>query len=293
MRSPLTFAILASLIAFCPAVAGVSYDEQFAAYFAQYDFPWQPTGDASRFFDTGYVTAPFDPSEAMSYKVSVKGHRMARIGVIVSTIDDLDSGTVTIIRRDKGKYGVVKFEEMLELLRKAPLSGHKLTIQIGETDRTKELENQTAAEYVATIFSGSQQPANIVAHATFWNVPKLRTKELTDYQKRCLDQYGPTYAPVCSLTEPRGFGALASQIATVEGYTVMEILEARIPVPGPFQSGADMQPGPRFARIFRAETKLSNFRNEAVDDSVFAVPAHYKRAKRVSVSWLDLESTSF
>jgi hypothetical protein len=92
------------------------------------------------------------------------------------------------------------------------------------------------------------------------------------------------------LTEPRGFGTLATDALQAEGYTVMEILEARIPVPVPFHSGPDLSLGPPYARIFRAETKLSNFSNQPVDDSVFAIPRHYKRARHVSVSWLNLAS---
>lgn len=74
---------------------------------------------------------------------------------------------------------------------------------------------------------------------------------------------------------------------------MMEVLEARVPVPDLFHTGIDRDPGPAFARIFRAETKISGFKTRTVDSSIFAVPARYKREKRVSPKWLNLASTEY
>lgn len=44
MRFWTAFAALALAIMGQAAFAGVCYEEQFAAHFAEYDFVWQPTG---------------------------------------------------------------------------------------------------------------------------------------------------------------------------------------------------------------------------------------------------------
>ena len=57
MRLLFVVAVLAVFISPFRAVADVTYDEQFAAYFAYDDFPWQPTGEPSRFFNADYAIA--------------------------------------------------------------------------------------------------------------------------------------------------------------------------------------------------------------------------------------------
>jgi hypothetical protein len=293
MRFRIACAALGLAIMSEAAFAGVCYEEQFGAHFAEYDFVWQPTGYPSRFFDTDYVTAPFEPSGAMEHHVCIAGDRLVRAGVTVSTIYDLDSGTVTLIRRDKHKYAVISFDRMMDLLTKKPISTRKATIVIDDTGRNLRIANRTAAEYDATVFSGTPSPANIVAHASIWKVAKLPLKGPAEYHKRCLQKFGIAYAPVCSLTEPRGFGSLATEAVKVDGYEVMEVLEERVPVPDLFHTGINSDPGPAFARIFRAEAKISNFQVQTVSESVFTPPARYKRAKRVSAKWLNLNSTAY
>ncbi|MGH9623039.1 MAG: hypothetical protein ACRD4G_01715 [Bryobacteraceae bacterium] len=194
-----------------------------------------------------------------------------------------------LIWRDKRQYAVITFQRMMDLLAKTPVSTRKATILINETGRSQNVANQTAAEYDANLFSGN----NIVAHASLWKVAKLPLKGPAEYQKHCLEKFGIAYAPVCSLTEPRGFGTLATEAVKVDGYTVMEVLEARVPVPDLFHTGIDRDPGPEFARIFRAEARISGFKRQTVDKSVFVIPARYKREKQVSSKWLNLASTAY
>ncbi|MGH9619102.1 MAG: hypothetical protein ACRD45_05210 [Bryobacteraceae bacterium] len=293
MRFLIVCAALGFAITSQAALAGVCYEEQFGAHFAEYDYAWQPTGDAARFFEPNYVTAPFEPSETMEHHVCIKGDRLVRAGVILSTIYDLGSGTVTLIRRDKHKYAVISFDRMLNLLAKKPIPTRKAAIVIEDTGRSLRIANQAAAEYDATVFSGAPSPANIVAHASIWKVAKLPLKRPAEYRKRCLEKFGIAYAPVCSLTEPRGFGTLATEAVKMNGYAVMEVLEARVPVPDLFHTGIDSEPGPEFARIFRAEAKISNFQVQTVSESIFTPPARYKRVKRVSAKWLNLSSTAY
>jgi hypothetical protein len=54
--------------------------------------------------------------EDQSYEVYVKGNKMARIGLRISTIYDLDAGTQTMVNHDKQSYTVQTVEEMRERL---------------------------------------------------------------------------------------------------------------------------------------------------------------------------------
>lgn len=172
MRVQTLFAVLAVFASGRASLAGVCYEEQFGAHFVQYDLGWQPTGDPSRFFSSHYVTAPFEPSEAMEHHVCIQSDRMVRAGIIVSTIYNLDTGTVMRIRRDKHRYAVITFQQMLDLLTKTPVSARKTTTRINETGRSQSVANQLATEYDATVYSGN----NILAHASIWKVAKLPLK---------------------------------------------------------------------------------------------------------------------
>src|SRR6478609_5711040 len=52
--------------------------------------------------------------EDQRYEVYVKGNKMARLGGMISTIYDLDAGTVTTINNTKQTYTTMTFDEMRE-----------------------------------------------------------------------------------------------------------------------------------------------------------------------------------
>jgi len=52
--------------------------------------------------------------EDQHYDVYVKGNKMARLGGVISTIYDLDAGTITTINNTKQTYTTMTFDEMRE-----------------------------------------------------------------------------------------------------------------------------------------------------------------------------------
>jgi hypothetical protein len=229
---------------------------------------------------------------------------MARIGRFISTIYDLDTGTITLVDHEKSKYDVLSFAAVERHIEKGrgPSIGGK--IDITDTGRTMQIDGETATEHLVTLWNGSSEDSPAVAHALYWVIQKLPSEELAAFQKRCVDKYGRQYPAVCSLSESNGFGMLAKD-AGVVGYPVLKIVESRMTVPGPSgenTSPAEMYPAsrsnptdvrpdnrtlrhdppPTFARILRTEVRISNFVEGPVDNSYFAIPKGYKQKK----SWL-------
>lgn len=289
-------------------LAGVTYDESFGTSIGRNDIEPSPLGlpvaPPTVFNSAFYSPTPFDPAKTQSFKVYVKGNRLARVGSLTSTIYDLDAGTVMVIDHEKRRYAVMAVAAMQRWLERGRGPGAATYITISGTGRTMKIGDQKASEYLLTVRTRSDTQSEVLAHAVYWNVEKLPSDELAAFQKRCLDKYGRQYPAVCSLTESKGFGILSRNDAGLDGYPVLKIIEWRMPVPAPFDtdaSPAEIYPADSpgfgnqsaaithtrvrqpssFARIVRTETQISNFVEGPIDDANFAIPKGYKPQKNV------------
>jgi hypothetical protein len=301
----LRIGLLTTFTAAC-LLADVTYDESYGSTVGRYDVEPSPLlapGVPPTVFDSPfYAPAPFDPANTQNFRVYVKGNRIARVGSLISTIYDLDTGTVTAIDHEKHRYAVLSFAAMERRIEKGrgPRAGGK--IETTDTGRTMNIQGETAVEYALTVWNGSGEDSPAIAHAVYWTVQKLPSEELAAFQKRCRDKYGRQYPAICSLTESNGFGILAKDTAGLEGYPVLKIVESRMTVPSPSgenTSPAEIYPAdrssptnmrtetrpwrsgppPSFARILRTEIRISNFVDGPVDESKFAIPKGYKQKK--------------
>lgn len=303
----LSIGLVLALTAAC-ALADVTYDESYGSTIGRYDIEPSPLLDTTApptVFDSPfYSPAPFDAANTQHFRVYAKDNKMARVSSLISTIYDLDTGTVILIDHEKARYAVLSFATMEHRTEKGsgPTAAGK--IDAADTGRTMQIDGEAATEHLVTLWNGSSEDSPAVAHAIYWTVRKL-PEELAAFHKRCLTKYGYRYPALCSLTESSGFGILAKGTAGLEGYPVLKIVESRMTVPGPLgenTSPAEIYPADRsdstnlhpdtrawrgaprssFARILRTEVRISNFVVGPVDDSHFAIPKNYKRKN----SWL-------
>jgi hypothetical protein len=282
--------LLAALGASC-IWADVTYDEDFGSSIGGLDIepaplrvpPLQP----SVFDGSSYSPGPFDPANTLSFKIYVKGNKMARVGVPTSSIYDLDAGTVTILDHEKRTYTITTFAAMERRIDKAQRG---YNVDVSDTGNTMDIDGQTADEYAITVRTAPGEDAPAVAHSVYWSLQKPPSQELAAFQKRCLDKYGARYPAICSLTESNGFGLVARNTAALDGYPVIKIIESRMILPsglGMNPSPADirtsdrtLERAPTYYRIVRTETRISNFVEGPVDDAKFAIPKHYKATKK-------------
>jgi len=225
--------------------------------------------------------------EDQHYDVYVKGNKMARLGGMISTIYDLDAGTITTINNTKQTYTTMTFDEMREQIermqqrmnRKQSGGGNlQFDTKVEKTGQTRTIDGQNATETLITMTAKSDSEGGngqMVVKTHAWLVPlSAATRELVDFSRRLGEKFAYAYgsSPMMGAAAG-GLGAAMKEAFSQDGYPIETDVEVS-GVAGPMGGG---DPSAAFLQM---ETQSSNFATGAVDAAKFSVPAGYKEEKR-------------
>lgn len=297
--------VLLSLPLTATLLAGVTYDQTVRTRTLDGSQLLQsrvPSIDPPVFDITSRLYAPpLDGAPTDSFRILVEGDRLVRVGRDVSTIFDLKARTVTVVQPNARTYSVETLDEAQQRLRGmlkdwwSSLSGSgKYTTEVQKTGETRQIQGQTAEEYRVigiTLYHGKRVVAGT---SVYWMVPNPPSDELAAFQLRWSQECAlpfPGMPPAAG--DPTAFGAMARAASKLTGYPILYVVESR-PFPGTQRFAAapsydashntlpEIQPtywDPISLKIDVTETAFSGFAAGAVDPSVFAVPAAYKKKK--------------
>jgi hypothetical protein len=230
-----------------------------------------------------------------NYDVFVKGNKMARIGPRISTIYDLDAGTITNIFHDRQSYSVETFEEMrarLEEMQKRMNRNQSNDIQfdvkIDKTGKTQTVDGEMAKEtdIILTAKQASEQGQMVVTvHA--WLVPMNPLRhEVLDFQKRLAEKLTSGMSgmsPAMGSTSVGIAAAMREMSRIDDGYPALDdvVVSGLTAAGGPMGGMAGTNGGSVDPNTPMIDTETSNhgFTSGVADDSKFAVPAGYKEQK--------------
>jgi hypothetical protein len=225
--------------------------------------------------------------EDQHYDVYVKGNKMARLGGMVSTIYDLDAGTITTINNQKQTYMKMTFDEMREQMqqmqqRMSRGQGGDLDfdVKVENTGQTRAIGGETAKETVITM-TAKQANANgqMIVKTHLWLVPlTAATRESVEFSRKLGEKFAYAYggSPMMG-PAAGGLAAAMKESFKQDGYPVLNDIEVSgVTMAGPMGgSGGDPN-----APLMQMEMESSNFATGAVDDAKFSVPAGFKEEKR-------------
>jgi len=224
--------------------------------------------------------------EDQHYDVYVKGNKMARLGGVISTIYDLDAGTITTINNTKQTYTTMTFDEMREQIermqqrmnRKHSGGNLQFDAKVEKTGQTRTIDGQNATETLITMTAKSDSEGGngqMVVKTHAWLVPlSAPTRELVDFSRRLGEKFAYAYgsSPMMGAAAG-GLGAAMKEAFSQGGYPVETDVEVS-GVAGPMGGGDPSAP------FMQMETQSSNFAAGTVDAVKFSVPAGYKEEKR-------------
>jgi hypothetical protein len=229
-----------------------------------------------------------------TFKVYVKGNRMARVGADTSLIFDLDTGAITSIDHQKQSYSTMTFDEMNqrmeEMKQKMSRNGSQapdmqFDSKVEETGKTRTIDGQTANEYLLTLTAQGQQGAAMRVRSDMWNAPSIAgMEELRNFQKRMAEKlnnslggFNPLMASASS-----GLSQLNKEVLKMKGFPLIQDVSVS-GVQSPMnpmmamRSGSDnADPNAPFLTM---TTESNSFSDSAVSDSVFQIPAGYKEQR--------------
>lgn len=220
--------------------------------------------------------------------VFVKGAKMARVGTAISTIFDLDAGTVTTINNEKHTYSVETFEELhqhMEQMQQRMNRGKggdlQFDVKVDKTGKTRTVGGQTASESLMTLTAkNSDAQGQMIVKVDAWLVPpSSTTKELVDFHRRLAEKFAYAFAGAPSLGPAAGgMSAAAREIQKLDGYPVLT--ETAVSgVSSPMTAAMGGSASDPNAPLIRTETEMGSIASRPVDDSKFAVPAGFKQEK--------------
>ena len=234
-----------------------------------------------------------------TYRVYVKGAKMARLGSLTSTIIDMDAGTVTSIDHQKRNYTVMTFEEMEQEMSRAQsrmsrgqASDMKFDVKVDPTGRTQTIDGHEAKEYITTVTatqpsgSGSQGNGVMTVHSDTWVASDVPGgTELHDFYMRSAHKYSGAFANLGPMAggASKGLTASMSEMMKLNGVPLLSKVDVT-GVNSPASSmaafgGANSNSDPN-APFLKMETDSSQFSDSSVDDEKFAIPAGYKQSSR-------------
>ncbi len=228
-----------------------------------------------------------DAFEDQHYDVYVKGNKMARLGGMISTIYDLDAGTITTINNTKQTYTTMTFDEMREQIERMQLRMNRrhngggdlqFDTKAEKTGQTRTIDRQNATETLITMTAKSDSEGGngqMVVKTHAWLVPlSAPTRELVDFSRRLGEKFAYAYgsSPMMGAAAG-GLGAAMKSAFSQDGYPIETDVEVS-GVAGPMGGGDSSAP------FMQMETQSSNFATGAVDAAKFSVPAGYKEEKR-------------
>ncbi|HMJ60858.1 MAG TPA: hypothetical protein VK493_03805 [Bryobacteraceae bacterium] len=220
--------------------------------------------------------------------VYVKGNKMARLGGTVSTIYDLDAGTVTTINNTKQTYSTSTFDEMREQMEKMQQRMNRnktgggdmqFDVKVEQTGQTRTINGATAKETLITMTAKQESASGqMVVKTHLWLVPQsAATREVADFSRKLGEKFAYAYggSPMMGPASG-GLAAAMKESFKQDGYPVENDIEVSgVAMAGPLGGGGD--PSAPFMQMIM---QSSNFATGAVDDAKFGVPAGYKEEKR-------------
>jgi hypothetical protein len=227
-----------------------------------------------------------------TFKVYVKGNKMARIGPDTATIFDLDAGTMTTIDNQKQAYSTMTFEEMNqrieEMKQKMSKSGSQgadiqFDVKVDDTGNTKSIDGQTAKEYVMTLTAQGQQGAGMRVRSEMWDlssVPGL--DELREFQKHMSEKLAGGSAGFNPMlgSASSGLSQLNKEVLKIKGFPVSQdvaITGVQSPMNPMMAMRGSGEGGDPNAPFLTMNTASASFSDSAISDSVFEIPAGYKQ----------------
>jgi TolA-binding protein len=226
--------------------------------------------------------------EDQHHDVYVKGNKMARLGGMISTIYDLDGGTITTINNTKQTYTTMTFDEMREQIeqmqqrmnrRRGGGGDLQFDVKVEKTGQTRTIDGQSAKETLITMTAkGESANGQMVVKTHAWLVPLSdATRELVDFTRKLGEKFAYAYgsSPMMGAAAG-GLGAAMKEAFSQDGYPVETDVEVSgLTTAGPMGGGGDPS-----APFLQMETQSSNFATGVVDAGKFSVPAGYKEEKR-------------
>ena len=216
-----------------------------------------------------------------NFTVYIKGSKMARIGPNVSTITDVDAGTITTVNNQAHTYTTRTFDEMrqnLAAMQHGQSGDIQFDVKTEKTGKTQEIDGLTAIEIVLTLTAkpGSANP-NMAVRVEDWIVPATAaTRELADYLKRLSEKFSLAFGAMPGLgSAGAGISAAFKEGLKLDGYPALSDMSmSGITAPMMNQKGDPNAP------FLETETRSSHFVSGPVDDSKFAIPAGYTEEQR-------------
>ena len=226
--------------------------------------------------------------EDQTYDVFVKGNKMARWGKLTSTIYDLDAGTITTLDNTKQTYSTSTFEEMQQHMEQAQQRMNRgqtgdlqFDVKVVNTGQTRVVNGETAKEMLLTMTAkqaSAQGQMVVTMHA--WMVPYTPgSKELIEFQKKLSAKYAFAFSAMGPgmASAGKGMSAAMQEAAKQDGYPALtDTAVTGVAAPGPM-GDKDSDPN---APLIKMQGESSNFKEAAVDDTKFAIPAGFKEEKR-------------
>jgi hypothetical protein len=223
-----------------------------------------------------------------NYTIYVKGAKMARLGGLLSSIYDLDAGTITTINNDKKTYTVQTFEELRQQMEKMQQRMNRgqapsvdFDMKVENTGQKRDINGQTAAETIMTMTaktSGANGQMIVKVHA-WLTPPDPAMQEAVDYSKRLAEKFQYAFAGFSPALggATTGINAAMKEAMKQNGYPVLTDVEVSgVSSPMAAMGGGGSDPN---APAIQMETQNSNFATGGVDDSKFSVPAGYKEVQ--------------
>ncbi|MBV9761261.1 MAG: hypothetical protein JO340_11915 [Acidobacteriaceae bacterium] len=217
-----------------------------------------------------------------NYTVYIKGSKMARIGPVMSSVIDLNAGTITTINNQRRTYATQTFDEMRARMQEAQqrmnhgqaVSDLQFDVKVDKTGQTRAIDGKDATETVLTLTAKSAGAnGQMVVKVDSWLVaPDAAMQEAGDFYKKLSQQFSYAFAGA------PGLGAAGSGIAA--GYREMMKLDgypllSDISISGVTTPMGPMGGGDPNAPMLITETQASHFVTGPIDDSKFAIPAGY------------------
>lgn len=229
-----------------------------------------------------------------TFKVYLKGNRMARIGTDTSLIFDLEAGTITTIDRQKQSYNTITFDEMnqrmTEMRQKMSRNGSQapeiqFDVKVEETGKTQTIDGQTAKEYVLNLTAQGQQGDGMRVRSDMWTVTSVSgLEELRGFQKRMAEKFNNSVGGFNPLmgSASSGLSQLNKEVLKMNGVplvqdvTVSGVQSPMNPMTATRNGGENADPSAPFLTM---ATDSNSFSDGAVNDSVFQVPAGYNEQR--------------
>jgi hypothetical protein len=229
-----------------------------------------------------------------TYKVYLKGNKMARLGADSIMIFDLDAGTMTTIDKQKQSYSTMSFDEMNQRMQQMKDRMSKdgeqppeiqFDSKVAATGKTRTIDGHEAKEYIMTITAQGQQ-GGMKVNSDLWAVASVPgVEELRNFQKKMaarLSNMNGGLNPMLG-TASSGLNQLTRETMKMDGFPVVQdvtISGVQSPM-NPMmamRNGGQQDKDPN-APFLIMNTNSSSFSNESVSDSVFQVPAGYKEQR--------------